>query len=599
MPKKPKTKKQSETKKNAKIPKTKVIKWLFVNVVIFLSLVSAYHFYYARRIIPGVHIGNIPIGGLAYTEAKEKLITTYELSSKTLTYLHKHEGAEESEPTQYLIKAEDIELEYLWDNTVSRAFEVGRTGNLWVDTKDKIAGMVKPLRIPAFYNFNEDLLGQRLSTIRAEVVIPAEEAHFVFERGALNIKPSKTGETIDSGSLYDTTLKTLAYVEFSKQWLPLKPDKPEFSGKDLVTVQKKVWATIENPLKVVYEDAEWILGTEDKLALIDFVKKSSGTDLTLNKSNYEGFLDRVGLAVNKQPRGEVLETNGLAVTKFEITQQGERLNVSEFTNVFTEAFFGGDEEVRVPTVKTGILKDISQYGIFAELGEGSSKFYGSSKGRVDNIVLSSERASGVLVPPQGIYSLNEALGPVSGKTGYSTAWIIANGRTILGEGGGVCQTSTTLFRAILNAGLPVIERHPHAYRVSYYENDMPVGFDASVYQPSLDLKFKNDTPNYVLVQASWDLSESSLVFKIYGTPDGREVEISEPVVSNVVAPPEPLYKEDPNLAAGVIEQIDFAAWGANAYFTRVVRRGKEVLYEDVFSSSYRPWQAVFLKGTGK
>src|SRR3989344_2922167 len=154
-----------------------------------------------------------------------------------------------------------------------------------------------------------------------------------------------------------------------------------------------------------------------------------------------------------------------------------------------------------------------------------------------------------------------------------------------------------MFRAVLDAGLPIVTRHPHAYRVYYYEQDRPVGFDASVFQPSLDFQFKNDTPNHVLVATSWNLDEQTLTFKLYGTPDGREVEITEPVVTNEIAPPEALYQDDPTLDKGVVRQVDFSAWGATAQFSRTVTRGGEILSQDTFKSTYQPWRAIYLVGT--
>jgi vancomycin resistance protein YoaR len=189
------------------------------------------------------------------------------------------------------------------------------------------------------------------------------------------------------------------------------------------------------------------------------------------------------------------------------------------------------------------------------------------------------------------------VGEISAATGYDAAWVILGSKTVMGHGGGVCQTSTTMFRAILDAGLPVITRHPHAYRVYYYELESPIGIDASVYQPSLDFQFKNDTPNYILIQADWDLNEYSLVFRLYGTPDGREVEISEPVVTNVTGAPAAEYRDDPTLPKGVVRQIDFAAGGASVSFTRKVTKDGEIMYDDVFKTNYQPWKAVYLVGT--
>jgi vancomycin resistance protein YoaR len=126
---------------------------------------------------------------------------------------------------------------------------------------------------------------------------------------------------------------------------------------------------------------------------------------------------------------------------------------------------------------------------------------------------------------------------------------------------------------------------------------MPVGFDASIFQPTWDFQFKNDTPNYVLVQSSYNLNESSLTFKIYGTPDGRTVDISQPVVTNQSPPPPALYQDDPTLPKGVTKQVDYPAWGASVKFTRTVKRGDVVLFEDVFNSRYQPWRAIYLVGT--
>ena len=167
----------------------------------------------------------------------------------------------------------------------------------------------------------------------------------------------------------------------------------------------------------------------------------------------------------------------------------------------------------------------------------------------------------------------------------------------MGDGGGVCQVSTTLFRAILNAGLPVVERHAHAYRVGYYEEDSPPGIDATIYSPSVDLKFKNDTNNYILIQSQVDLDNYALNFSLYGTKDGREVSMTTPVVTNQTPPPPDLYQDDPTLPVGTIQQTDFAAWGADVYFTRTVTKDGKVIIYDKFVSNFQPWQAIYLRGT--
>lgn len=249
-----------------------------------------------------------------------------------------------------------------------------------------------------------------------------------------------------------------------------------------------------------------------------------------------------------------------------------------------------------PNVST---EDANHLGIIEGLGEGDSTYFGSDPNRVANIALAASRVNGVLVAPGEVFSFDKAIGDVSSYTGYKQAYVIENGKTVLGDGGGVCQVSTTLFRAILNAGLPVVERHAHAYRVGYYEQNSPPGIDATIYVPTVDLKFKNDTNHYILIQSVINTDDYSLAFVLYGTKDGRQVQMTTPVVTNQTPAPAPLYQDDPSLPEGTIKQVDFAAAGATVTFSRTVTRNNKVIIADTYTSNYQPWQAVYLKGTAQ
>jgi vancomycin resistance protein YoaR len=259
------------------------------------------------------------------------------------------------------------------------------------------------------------------------------------------------------------------------------------------------------------------------------------------------------------------------------------------------------ESFDIPVNKTppDITTDkVNNLGIKQLIGRGTSTFFHSIPGRVYNVVLASSRINGTLVKPGDTFSFNDTLGDVSAFTGYQQAYIISGGKTILGDGGGVCQVSTTLFRAILNAGLPVVERAAHAYRVGYYEQDSPPGLDATVYGPSPDLKFTNDTPGYILIEATANPKNYSLVFELYGTSDGRAATISKPVVTNVTPALPTVYQDDPTLPTGTLKQTDFSAAGATVTFNYFVKRGDEIIFQKTFVSNYRPWAAVYLRGTG-
>jgi vancomycin resistance protein YoaR len=235
--------------------------------------------------------------------------------------------------------------------------------------------------------------------------------------------------------------------------------------------------------------------------------------------------------------------------------------------------------------------------LITSLYAGALYFCAQSAGRIHNVALAAEKINGVLVPPGEEFSFVKNLGDVTQYTGYQQAYIIQNGKTVLGDGGGVCQVSTTLFRALLNAGLPITNRVAHAYRVGYYEQDSPPGLDATVYYPTVDLKFKNDTENYILILAHTDLDNLRLTFNLYGKKDGREVSMSTPVVTSQTPAPEASYQDDPTLPRGQVKQVDFAADGATVVFSRKVTKNGKVVIADSYKSVYRPWQAIFLRGT--
>jgi vancomycin resistance protein YoaR len=197
----------------------------------------------------------------------------------------------------------------------------------------------------------------------------------------------------------------------------------------------------------------------------------------------------------------------------------------------------------------------------------------------------------------------DALGDVSLDTGYAEALIIFGDRTIQGVGGGVCQVSTTLFRTAFFGGYQVDVRWPHAYRVGYYEqtasgghDENLAGLDATVFAPQVDFRFTNDSPYWLLMETY--VSSHALTWKFYSTSDGRTVEWETSGLRNIVEPPDPLYEENPDLAQGVIKQVDWAVDGADVTVIRKVLLDGALIHDDTFDTHYLPWQAKYQYGPG-
>lgn len=310
--------------------------------------------------------------------------------------------------------------------------------------------------------------------------------------------------------------------------------------------------------------------------------------------------------VNKEPIDALFNFQNGKVIAFRPSEEGRAVDVeaikknlnSQFDNVLSRRKTNINIPIEITILTPKVTTDeANNLGIKELIGEGTSLFAHSIPNRIYNITLASTRLNGILVAPNEEFSFNKALGDISSFTGYKEAYVIQNGKTILGDGGGVCQASTTLFRAVLNSGLPITQRNAHAYRVGYYEQDSPPGLDATIYIPSVDLKFKNDTGNYILIQAFVNSDIQKLTFSLYGTKDGRNSVIGQPVVTNQVPPPQDVYQDDPTLPKGTVKQVDFQAFGANVYFIRKVTKNGKVIISDKFTSNYRPWAAVYLRGT--
>lgn len=322
-------------------------------------------------------------------------------------------------------------------------------------------------------------------------------------------------------------------------------------------------------------------------------------------------LDDILLPVRKKleikPVNALFNFENGRVTAFTLSSNGQVVDMTKLKKQVYNQLVKASEsnipskiniEIPIKVLKPEITNEnVNDLGVQELIGVGTSLFYHSIENRIFNIKLAAGRLNGILIAPGEVFSFAKALGDVSGLTGYKQAYVIENGKTVLGDGGGVCQVSTTLFRAALAAGLPIVERNPHAYRVGYYEQDSGPGIDAAVYVPSVDLKFKNDTGHHILIQSYTDLENLKLTFDLYGTGDGREVTINKPVILSQSPAPEARYQDDPTLPKGIEKQIDFAAGGAKVFFTRTVKKNDKVIIEDKFNSNYRPWQAVFLRGT--
>jgi vancomycin resistance protein YoaR len=185
-----------------------------------------------------------------------------------------------------------------------------------------------------------------------------------------------------------------------------------------------------------------------------------------------------------------------------------------------------------------------------------------------------------LIAPGATFSFNGTTGERSAEKGFLEAPVIVNGELQTGLGGGVCQVSTTVFNAAYEAGLPITARTNHALYISHY----PLGRDATVNYPDVDLKFVNDTPHWLLLRTF--VTSSSLVVNLYGAPQHRRV-VTETSPLRFVSPAPIERSVDPSLKPGERVIEDYGVPAESTWVRRkVYAPGGKLLYDSTWYSNY-------------
>lgn len=556
-----------------------------------LLLLFFFHFVFFERIYWGVLVGGNNLSGLTPAEAEIILSKRQPMDKITLSH---NDG-------QFTLDTADLLLSYDYTISSQEAYALGRKGNYLSRIFDPLSLIFKKISLPYTFSYDSAVLDRFIESVAIDLDKKGEEPSVLLVKGKVVINRGVAGEYVDRKELKDTIIKHLSYQNRDKIVVISKYNDNTLNQQEADILTKRANILLSKRLLLDIDGSTEIITENDLLALIN---PKGG----VSQKNITTLVQQMEQKHNRPPQNPVfvfVPERGV-VAEFAQAKEGIRIKSDELISEITNALLRLEEsDTKEITIKTNTEKqapdyqtaDVNNLGIKELLGRGTSKYAGSIASRVHNIALATSKFNGILIAPGDTFSFNQKLGDVSQETGYQQAYIIKEGATVLGDGGGVCQVSTTLFRAVLKAGLPIVERRAHAYRVSYYEQDSPPGLDATVYDPSPDFKFKNDTPAHLLIQAQADTKAKTLTFEIYGTSDGRVSATTKPVVGSTVAPPEDLYIDDPTLPAGTIKQIDWKAWGAKVSFTYTVKRNEEIIFEKIFTSNYRPWQAKFLRGT--
>ncbi|SFJ28402.1 Vancomycin resistance protein YoaR, contains peptidoglycan-binding and VanW domains [Terrisporobacter glycolicus] len=242
-----------------------------------------------------------------------------------------------------------------------------------------------------------------------------------------------------------------------------------------------------------------------------------------------------------------------------------------------------------PKIKKEDLKDINTL-----LGSYQTVLVDVSPGRIENIKIATQRTSGVLLMPGEEFSYNKHTGLRTVKNGYKNATVIVSGEAVQGVGGGVCQVSTTLYNAVLYAGLDIVNVSNHSIPSNYVDK----GRDAVVSDSGLDFVFKNDYDKPVYIKNYYN--NGTITCQVYGNnKEKQNIKISTSIDKVTKAPTK--EEKDPTLEKGKEKVLEFGrdSYSVSTYRIYYDENGKEVKKEKVASSFYPSKQKVVAIGTKK
>jgi len=582
-------------------------------LLLFMALNIAISMFFMGRIMPGVSMNGIALSGMTVEEATAAITASYRFPEVGNILLVDGQNTWPVKPVQLGFYLDPLA-------SANSAYDAGRRGGLMQVLLQRVNVFKQSVQVQPSFIFDQKTAVNVLTTLATQINQPVREAGISIEGTQVLVQNGQSGRVLDVPATLAAITQQIQLMQDGVVPLMVRQSDPVILSAEAQGELAR--ASLNEPLTLILpadasgQATSVQIQPADLAPLLTFAKVENGSGsqyqiavsqplmaswLNSMKSNLEAAPENARFIFND-------DTKQLEVIKPAVI--GRTLDVDNSIVAINQALQSGGHAADLSfTITNPPVTDQmtgAELGITQLITEQITYFAGSSAERVQNIKTAAARFHGLLVAPGATLSMADIVGDISPENDYVAALIISGDETIKGIGGGVCQVSTTLFRTAFYAGFPIVERHPHAYRVGYYEqinssgkhNPELAGMDASVFVPLVDFKFTNDTPYWLLMETYFNPSYNSLVWKFYSTSDGRVVSKESTGLTNIIKPPDPVYRENADLPQGKMEKKEYAAEGADITVTRTVTRNGEVLYQDNFFTRYEPWGEVWEYGPG-
>ncbi len=549
------------------------------------------------EVYPNVAVYDVNVGGLTRANAQQRVqarVDELMHSQVTLTY-----NGQQWTPT-----FEELGLDVDINDSIDAAMAVGR--------KDGAGGTLRPLfggskvDIDLPLTLDDQHINAVIDDLQIESSIKPVDASLSIAGTSVSIAPERDGQLIDRSRLKSDLLAQVVTAPSMTVDLVTVPAQATIRADELSPAKGIIEQELTQSFVIDGGIKSWSISATDLGRLVHIQIVDGSPVVTLNQGPLSTLTNSIADSLRQDAVDAVIvERNG--VQHFTPSTDGHQVSADKLLTAIDDAFRSGSHQVEVPV--DVVKPTTSTEGVYAQLGitellaTGTSDYSGSESGRVTNVKVAAALVDGTLVPPSGEYSFNRSMGEILSTDGFAPAGATENGIPGTSVGGGVCQVSTTVFRAALKAGMPIIERWPHTYRSPYYEQgDWTPGFDASILQlegdwlGGSDFRFSNPTSGWLLVRTEIDAGDILKVM-VYGPHTGYRVELGDPIYGDLVPSYGEISEVDPTMAPGTGFLYQEPMDGVTMTVDRQVfdASGNEILYDE-FVSTYEPRGAVYLVG---
>ncbi|MBD3300398.1 MAG: hypothetical protein GF347_03525 [Candidatus Moranbacteria bacterium] len=547
-------------KKNKKLSRL-----LFYLVVILLISGAGFLFFYSfqkyeGKVNPNIRALDEDIGGFSKDQALEELRKKKDyLENRKVKIILEDQIFE----TSLAELGVSIDEKKILDYAFSKGRNEGVLEKYWAFAVNSVYGF----KTPVFFEVDSDKLNDYIYDQLENDSDSPQSSKIVYRDGYFIALSSKDGYGVNKTLLASEILKlvndlTLDEIDLGKKIYK----KARVEEENAIQAKDKANKMLQSTITLTAGEKNWILDKETLAGLIRFSMKknisfeeyeagrqekqadnlffytyinitgstpdiySSGYRyfVTIDSQKTKDYFSMIAPGIEQPAINAVLSFEDNQIKIEEESKDRISLDIDKSVSNLEKGLLNQKEviDLAVNRKNAEISKEnLSALGIESLIGLGKSNFKGSPKNRRHNIAVGASKFNGVIIKPGEVFSFLDILGPVDASTGYLPELVIKNNKTVPEYGGGMCQVSTTSFRGAVAAGFEIQERRNHAYPVQYYA---PQGTDATVYIPSPDLKFKNNTLSNVLVQTK--VVGNELIFEYYGTDDGRKVETLGPFI---------------------------------------------------------------------